>query len=126
MGKKSKKKQKAAAAKAPRVWVCRGCCCGTRKKHPGVDHDALLAATKAGAAAAGAKVKKTDCLGPCGQGNIVVVRAGGDICWFRKMNAPGPTEALAAHLAEGRSLRELPSTLARHTMPKRAGKKPKT
>ena len=121
-----KKKQKAAKQKRPKVWVCRGCCCGTRKKHPGVDHDDLLATTKAGAKAAGMKVSKTDCLGPCGQGNIVVVRAGGEICWFRKMNAHEPTAALAGHLADGGSLSDLPPSLRRHTMPKRAGKKPKT
>ena len=124
MGKK--KKQKKAKQKRPKVWVCRGGCCGTRKKHPGVDHDALYVTTKEGAKAGGAKVTKTDCLGPCGQGNIVVVRAEGEICWFRKMNAREPTAALADHLAEGRSLADLPPSLARHTMPKRAGKKPKT
>lgn len=123
MGKKKHKKR--GGKKRAKVWVCRGCCCGTRKKHPGVDHDALLATLRAGAEAGGAKLAVTDCLGPCGQGNIVVVRADGDICWFRKMNGLDATEALADHVAAAGSLRRLPAALAKRTIPKRAGRKPK-
>ncbi len=32
----------AMSNKVPTVTVCRGCCCGTHKKHPDVDHDAQL------------------------------------------------------------------------------------
>lgn len=127
MGKKKRKKQqkKRDARKRAKVWVCRGCCCGTAEKHPGVDHDVLLATLRAGAKAGGAKLAVSDCVGPCGQGNIVVVRAGGDICWFRKMNGLAETAALADLVAAGGSLRRLPKVLARRTIPKRAGKKPK-
>ena len=31
----------------PTVTVCRGCCCGTPKKRPGVDHEARLEALRA-------------------------------------------------------------------------------
>lgn len=107
------------------VWVCRGCCCGTERKHPGVPHDRLLAVAREGGKAAGAKVRTTDCLGPCGQGNIVVVRAGGRVRWFRRMNDEASTAALLAHLAASGTLADLPAGLARRVMPKRDGKRPK-
>jgi hypothetical protein len=71
--------------------VCRGCCCGTRRKHPQVDHDGHLAQLRtAEAESAGAfAVRTTDCLGPCGRANVIVVQpstrgrlAGGRALWL--------------------------------------------
>ncbi|MFD4529466.1 hypothetical protein ACFWP7_37295 [Streptomyces sp. NPDC058470] len=47
--------------------VCRGCCCGNPRKHPGADHAWQLERLRAGAAASagGFEVRTTDCLGPC-------------------------------------------------------------
>ena len=112
---------KRAGPKKDRVWVCRGCCCGTRKKHPGVDHKGLERLARDGAREAGAKYEVTDCLGPCGQGNIVVTRVAGTIRWFRKVNDEDTTKQVVAHVRDGG---ELPLALERHLMPKRTGEKP--
>ena len=114
------KLRRGAKVKRDRVWVCRGCCCGTKNKHPGVDHRALERTARAGAAAAGARYEVTDCLGPCGQGNIVVVRSGGTTRWFRRMNDLASTVALMASM--GRD--GVPAELERHLMRSRTGKKP--
>ncbi|GGO87502.1 (2Fe-2S) ferredoxin domain-containing protein [Wenjunlia tyrosinilytica] len=60
------------------VVVCRGCCCGSPDKHPGTDHEGqvrqfeeLVAATE------GTRLVTSDCLGPCGRANVVVVRGRG-------------------------------------------------
>ncbi|WP_236241318.1 (2Fe-2S) ferredoxin domain-containing protein [Streptomyces sp. CC228A] len=56
--------------------VCRGCCCGNADKHPGTDHAGQLERLREAAAASGGRlaVRTSDCLGPCGQANIVVVQ----------------------------------------------------
>jgi len=125
---KSRKKGKGGKGGArTTVWVCRGCCCGTQKQHPGVPHDRLLQAARSGARESPrkVKVKVTDCLGPCGQGNIVVARASGRIRWFRRMNDEASTTALLAHLGAHDSLAGLPQGLSHKVMPKRDGRKPK-
>ncbi|MEV6235748.1 hypothetical protein [Lentzea sp. NPDC051838] len=55
-----------------RLTVCRGCCCGTEKKHPGFDHEGQLRALRE---AVGEKqVQVADCLDSCDFSNVVVVR----------------------------------------------------
>ena len=108
-----------AAPKKDKLWVCRGCCCGTKRKHPGVDHKKLERALRAGARAAGMRYAVTDCLGPCGQGNIVVTRTSGRIRWFRRMNDESVTEVLVDSLGG-----DVPVELDRHLMRGRTGKKP--
>ncbi|MBV7694416.1 (2Fe-2S) ferredoxin domain-containing protein [Streptomyces sp. TRM70350] len=70
--------------------VCRGCCCGNGRKHPGTDHAWQLDRLRAAAADSGGgfAVRTTDCLGPCDQANVVVVqpstaarRAGARAVW---------------------------------------------
>lgn len=68
--------------------VCRGCCCGNERKHPGTDHVWQLQRLRAAAAEHGFEVRTTDCLGPCDQANVIVVqpsaagrRAGGRAVW---------------------------------------------
>ncbi|MCQ9130667.1 (2Fe-2S) ferredoxin domain-containing protein [Streptomyces hilarionis] len=80
-----------AAARRPcTLVVCRGCCCGVARKHPGFDHAWQLERLRAAAAASGGgfQVRTTDCLGVCEQANVVVVqpsadgrRAGGRAAW---------------------------------------------
>ncbi|WP_171118948.1 (2Fe-2S) ferredoxin domain-containing protein [Streptomyces sp. N502] len=69
--------------------VCRGCCCGNPRKHPGTDHAWQLDRLRAAAAEHGFQVRTTDCLGPCDQANVIVVqpstagrRAGGRATWI--------------------------------------------
>ncbi|MEV0977203.1 (2Fe-2S) ferredoxin domain-containing protein [Streptomyces sp. NPDC049915] len=68
--------------------VCRGCCCGNARKHPGTDHVWQLERLRAAAEEHGFEVRTTDCLGPCDQANVIVVqpsaagrRAGGRAVW---------------------------------------------
>ena len=58
------------------VVVCRGCCCGSPRKHPGTDHQWQLDRLRAAAAESDGRlaVRTTDCLGPCGQSNVIVVQ----------------------------------------------------
>ena len=52
--------------------VCRGCCCGTLKKHPDLDHEEQVDRLRAAAGADRVRVV-TECLGACDQSNVVVV-----------------------------------------------------
>ncbi|MGW5238415.1 hypothetical protein ACWEOW_05745 [Monashia sp. NPDC004114] len=54
------------------IRVCRDCCCGTARKHPGVDHDRLLAGLEVGTRGT-ARVLRSACLLACDQSNVVVV-----------------------------------------------------
>jgi (2Fe-2S) ferredoxin len=70
------------------VTVCRDCCCGSRSKHPTVDHDAQLSALRA-TLEPGHRVRTSLCLDVCAQSNVVVVqptpearRAGARPVWF--------------------------------------------
>lgn len=58
------------------VHLCRGCCCGTERKHPDVDHGAQeRMLTALCGELPGVRVDTTDCLGPCSQSNVVVIKA---------------------------------------------------
>ncbi|MBA4864075.1 (2Fe-2S) ferredoxin domain-containing protein [Streptomyces sp. PSKA54] len=79
----------AARARPCTLVVCRGCCCGNPRKHPGTDHAWQLDRLRAAAAEHGFQVRTTDCLGPCDQANVIVVqpsaagrRAGGRATWI--------------------------------------------
>ncbi|MFF7970190.1 (2Fe-2S) ferredoxin domain-containing protein [Streptomyces sp. NPDC007905] len=78
-----------ASARPCTVVVCRGCCCGNPAKYPGADHLGGLARLRAAAAEGGFEVCTSDCLGPCDQANVMVVRpsaegrrAGGRPAWI--------------------------------------------
>ncbi|MEV7242446.1 (2Fe-2S) ferredoxin domain-containing protein [Streptomyces sp. NPDC093248] len=71
------------------VVVCRGCCCGDPAKQPGTDPAGQLDRLRAAAAEGGFEVRTSDCLGPCDQANVLVVRpsaegrrAGGAPVWI--------------------------------------------
>ncbi|PRH78899.1 hypothetical protein C6N75_12450 [Streptomyces solincola] len=68
------------AARPCTLVVCRGCCCGDARKHPGTDHAGQLRRLRQAAAVSGGRlaVRTSDCLGPCGQANIVVVQPSGE------------------------------------------------
>lgn len=76
------------------VTVCRGCCCGTDRKHPGVDHAGQVAALVDGIGGAG-RVRVADCLDACERSNVVVVgpssagrRAGARPTWLANVLHP--------------------------------------
>ena len=99
--------------------VCRGCCCGDPRKHPGTDHAWQLERLRSGAAEHGFAVRTTDCLGPCDQANVIVVqpsaagrRAGGRPTWVGfAMDDDCTEEVLEWAAAGGPGLAEPPITL---------------
>ncbi|GGU11543.1 hypothetical protein GCM10010256_83790 [Streptomyces coeruleorubidus] len=90
--------------------VCRGCCCGNRRKHRGFDHAGQLDLLRASALASGGRftVRTTDCLGPCDHANVIVVqpsaagrRAGGRAAWIGFAMDDDCTEELVRWAADG-------------------------
>ncbi|WP_459649705.1 (2Fe-2S) ferredoxin domain-containing protein [Kitasatospora sp. Ki12] len=80
--------RKRGAASPVTVTVCRGCCCGTEAKHPGVDHAGQYERLRTAVGPAG-RVRAVKCLDVCSQSNVVVVgpsaegrAAGGRPVWL--------------------------------------------
>ncbi|WTW93882.1 (2Fe-2S) ferredoxin domain-containing protein [Streptomycetaceae bacterium NBC_01309] len=89
------------------VSVCRGCCCGSAKI-TGVDHEAQVRALRAALAPSAARLRVTDCLGPCAQGNVIVVQPsprgrarGGRPVWLGTVNDAAATGDIAAWTGDG-------------------------
>lgn len=84
------------------VLVCRGCCCGTERKHPDIDHaahlDTLRSALPAGRST---KLWTVDCLGPCDHSNVIVVRTGATRRWFGDILADDDIQTLANWIRTG-------------------------
>lgn len=77
-----------ASGDRPRLLVCRGGDCGSRRKHPGVDHLAQLARCRERLEGR-VEVRATKCLDACEHSNVLVVvpaatarRAGIRTLWF--------------------------------------------
>ncbi|MDR7255428.1 (2Fe-2S) ferredoxin [Nocardioides sp. BE266] len=104
----------------PTVTVCRGCCCGTTKKRPGVDHAARLDALRT-MLGDRATLRVTDCLGPCERSDVVVVspsrearRSGARPVWLGRLNGRHETSAIADWVgAGGPGVADLPESLRR-------------
>ncbi|MFI9360837.1 (2Fe-2S) ferredoxin domain-containing protein [Kitasatospora sp. NPDC053057] len=80
--------RKRGAGSPVTVTVCRGCCCGTEAKHPGVDHAGQYERLRTAVGSAG-RVRAVTCLDVCTQSNVVVVgpssegrAAGGRPVWL--------------------------------------------
>ncbi|MDJ0462756.1 (2Fe-2S) ferredoxin domain-containing protein [Streptomyces sp. H27-C3] len=107
--------------------VCRGCCCGDAGKHPGTDHDGQLRRLREAAAASEGRllVRTSECLGPCGQANVVVVqpstegrRRGGRAAWVGWALDDDCTDDILAWVAAGGpGLAAPPATLALQLVP---------
>ena len=102
----------------PGLTVCRGCCCGSGRKHAGVDHAALLDRLSDGVAVHGL-VRTSECLGPCAESDVVVVRpapdarrAGARPVWLRAVLDDRTADAVVTWVREGGPGRaERPSAL---------------
>lgn len=94
------------------VIVCRGCCCGTDRRHPEVDHVAQVERLAA-AVSTGGRFWTVDCVGPCERANVVIVRTrAAGRRWFGGVLDAADTERLAGWIADG-APSPLPAGLAR-------------
>ena len=101
------------------VRVCRDCCCGTEHKHPGVDHDGLLARLEVGTRGS-ARVLRSACLLACDESNVLVVtpsvagrRAGGRPVWVRAVLDDETVDAVTGWVAlGGPGVADVPARLA--------------
>lgn len=109
-----------AARLTATLLVCRGCCCGTEEKHPDIDHDAQLDLLREAVAHLdGARVRVTDCLGPCERSNVVAVRHRDTTrpgirvgtTWLGGLLSPQDTTKLTDWLTNGAVLDHRPATL---------------
>lgn len=89
------------------VVVCRGGDCGSRRKHPEVDHLAQLRMIRA-RAGAGVEVLTSKCLDACDYSNVVVVLPGaagresaGEPVWIGEVNDPESTKDLVEWANQG-------------------------
>lgn len=94
-----------------RVRVCRDCCCGTPRKHPGIDHDDLLDALVEGTRGY-AEVSVTECLLACDLSNVVVVSPGP--VWFREVLDRATVSLLCGWVRSGGPDAPVPDALERH------------
>ena len=82
-----------------RVLICRGCCCGTERKHPDTDHDGQLAAISEVA-----RTRVVDCVNECAFSNVLIVRPGdGSSVWLGGINDVSLTDAVCEWLVGGAS-----------------------
>ena len=82
-----------------RVHICRGCCCGTERKHPETDHDGQVLAISAVA-----RTRVVDCVDECVHSNVVIVRRGdGSSVWLGGINDAALTDSVCEWLAGGAS-----------------------
>lgn len=98
------------AARPCTVVLCRGCCCGTERKRPGTDHEGQLKLLREAADASAGQftLLTTDCLGPCSQANVVVVRPssagrrrGGRAAWISDVLTVECVEVIASWAGAG-------------------------
>jgi len=84
------------------VLVCRGCCCGTESKHPGLDHHGQVERLRAALPKEiPSALWEVDCLGACSSSNVIVVRRGQNRRWFGEMLDRERTEMLAEWIQGG-------------------------
>ena len=87
--------------------MCRGCCCGTTRKHPDVDHDGIAAILEE-ATGVDAELVRVDCLWACDLSNVVVVnptaqarREGARPAWVAHVNTLEQARAVADWVRQG-------------------------
>lgn len=103
--------------------VCRGCCCAREELSSCADQQ--LAVVRAAAATVkGARVRITDCLGPCASKNVVAIRhrrtdtpgVRHGTTWLGELMDDAPLEVLGSWLRSGGRLDAVPAGLVRHVL----------
>ncbi|GAA4737456.1 hypothetical protein GCM10023350_21830 [Nocardioides endophyticus] len=96
-----------SAGGGPRVRLCRGCCCGTVRKHPDIDHDAIAALLESSIGEQ-STLARVDCLWACDLSNVVVVNpspagreAGARPAWVPHVNTPARARLVARWVLDG-------------------------
>ena len=96
-----------AEDRGPRVRICRGCCCGTRRKHPDVDHDAIAEVLR-DEIGERAELLAVDCLWACDLSNVVVVNpsasarsAGARPAWLARVDTVERARDIATWVRAG-------------------------
>ena len=101
-----------------RVLLCDGCCCGTERKHPDVDHAQQRTRLGHAARQGGGSVRTTGCLDRCSDSNVVVVRRGdGPTTWLGRVLDQDAERAVAAWLAAGADPDPMSDAVRRLTLP---------
>jgi len=99
-----------------RVQVCDGCCCGTERKHPGVDHSGIRELIAAAVESAGGHMRVVGCVGECGHSNVVIVRPAGsssERTWIGGVLDEEVVHALCGWVATGATAPKPPDLAAR-------------
>jgi (2Fe-2S) ferredoxin len=92
----------ARSCPAFRVLLCDGCCCGTERKHPDVDHAAQRSRLGHAARRGGGSVRTTGCLDRCSESNVIVVRrSDGPTTWLGRVLDQDAERAVAVWLSAG-------------------------
>lgn len=98
------------------VMVCHDCCCGTDRKHPGVDHETVRQ-DLLGLDSATIRVRVVDCLDACGRSNVVLVRDHARPrrerdTWLAQIHDPAKVRAIATWVEDAHV--PVPETLEEH------------
>jgi hypothetical protein len=103
-----------------RVLLCDDCCCGTERKHPGVDHRGFHARLSAAAVSAGGRSRRVDCLGVCERSNVVVVKTpSAGAIWIGEVLDEQTVGALEAWIGAGAPL-PVPGQVGSHVFDRRS------
>lgn len=96
------------------VQACDGCCCGTERKHPGVEHARQRELLRDAAHRGGGRYRTVGCLDACVASNVVVVRRpSGDRVWFGRVLEASTLAALCGWIAGG-AHGDAPAEIAAH------------
>jgi (2Fe-2S) ferredoxin len=106
------------------VTVCRDCCCGNARKHPGADHDGQLDRLRAALTPAH-RVRTSLCLDVCAEANVMVVhpsatarRRGAKPVWLGLVLSDAVEDDLVNWVQEGGpGVQEIPPTLDLSVIP---------
>ncbi|WP_395153903.1 (2Fe-2S) ferredoxin domain-containing protein [Ilumatobacter sp.] len=84
------------------VLLCDACCCGTERKHPGVDHAGIRDRLAVAAASVGGRCRTVDCLDVCSQSNVIVVKTpGSGSFWIGKVLDDAVVDSIDTWIREG-------------------------